>query len=50
MMEKVWGWSFEECCKVRKVWLTYRDLPLYGWTKRNVERIREVWGRVICSD
>ena len=50
IMDEIRPWEEEEVCKVRRIWLICRGVPLHGWSKSNIEKIGEVWGRVVSCD
>ena len=47
IFDEIRPWSDEETCKVRRVWLSCRGIPLHGWATSNLKKIGEVWGKVV---
>ncbi|MED6191981.1 hypothetical protein PIB30_005799 [Stylosanthes scabra] len=43
-------WSMGEVNRMRSYWLEITGLPLHGWTRANMQKIGEVWGRVLELD
>lgn len=41
-------WTKYEVCGIRKVWLEIFGVPPHGWNGKNLRRIAELWGRLIC--
>ena len=42
------GWSNEEFCDIRRVWIECLGTPPHTWTIENIRRIKDVWGRMVC--
>ena len=41
-------WSENEWCQMRRTWIECYGIPAHAWNKESIQKIGEVWGKVVC--
>ena len=48
--QDVGKWNKYVWCQTRRIWLECYGIPPHAWTKENIMKIGEEWGKVVCLD
>ena len=50
ILNEIRKWTPQDVCQTRRIWLECQGLPLHGWSKLNITKISDIWGKVIRID